>query len=1574
MKKILLASTVALGLAFSPATAEAAPIAALIAGGLGLGSLGTAVLGAVISIGANWLIQKLFTEEPKPQGIKQNMDSGGDNPISFIVGKYATPGKLVYVNTFGNDNKQLVMVINLSEVPVTALSSKMVVNGRVCDIDFGDTDAHGFANVSQYFKKGNDYLGVRFFNDPNSAPNFLTSNFGSDPIKPWTNDMVGKGCSYVVVRCRFSPDGGVWSGLPSFKFTVQGIPLYDIRKDSTAGGSGAHRWGDRSTHEYSDNCAVISYNIIRGIRRGADTIYGGNANPEQLPYDIWAAAMNQCDENVPKKAGGTLKRFTMGAEISVDVPPLDILREIDNSCSGWTNEFGGVWKMFVGKPGASVASITDDDVIVTMEQSDDLFKPLQDTFNVAQGSYPEPESAWEMKDAPTRYFQNFIDEDGEELSLNMEFPFVWERNQVQRLMKAAVKESRRQRVHTIVLPPAFAALECWDVLTWNSSRNGYINKKFLIIQKEDLLNCCQQVTFRELDPTDYDWDEIADEFDSYDPPNDSTDPVTPTRDFTVAADYIDRPAAGKDKPAILVTWDWFENDLDIRTIQWRIRRTGKTKIIGKGEIRDYEDGEELITHRCLRFGDAYDIQFRIVPRRKQDKSDWGVWLPVTMLAIDVPANFSIAAVSQLGADGKLDFFVKATWDEVDQANNGYGIKYTIDGEDFYDRADGNRYRFPVKAPTSVSVQVRARAADGGSPGAYTDPLVLNITKKTTAPTTPTELTVVGKHRRAVIKTEDHPDADFKRWNVYYSKTNDFATGVKSKHGRSNRFVIDDLDIGDTYYFWLTAEDASGNESAKYPASNTAGVAATISKLDDDDTEDSVLAAPTALNVSQVQDTDEEGTVRTYIKMTCTAPGWATAKTTYVFEVTVGSDTYTVKSDDVKARFRVNKTGIQHDVRVRGVKGHGNKGSWSSVASITPTKKSTAPADATWAADPITPKPKFIRLKVNESTDVDYKHTVWYRNTINDSATATIIGRKAGDVFNDTEDLVIGTTYYYWAKHRDRSGNLSTNFSTVQSAVYTGTSVGVIDDGDTDSTVLAAPTALNLTKVQDTDEDGTVRTFIKMTCTPPAWFTSKSTYVFEVTVGADVYTVKSDDAKARFRVNKTGVAHDVRVRGVKGVGNKGDWSSVASLTPSKKAASAGAVTPSVHRKNGENVVKWTALSDRDIDIYIIKRATSNSYALATEIGRTKGTRWVDSDIVTKGVTYYYFIDPVDTSGNVGTASASVAQAETGIILTDTDTTTLAAPTSLGLSQANIDVNKDGTVDIGLLASIGVGGFVANAAGYECWYEDSAGQYATARADTGKWWFPANTQRSYRVRWRTISWNGQAGAWSGYTGYVTPSATGATPPTPSGISVTPSAMMARVSWTNPRSSSYLDHAYTEVSFYDVDSVTAYVATSTTNNYVVVPIPDGGNWQIRLRHVNTSGNYSATGSSANFYVKGIDTNDLVNNAVATSKLADNAVTRAKIASGAGATSAHANLGTSMGNINAGAATRTLLTLSFKMTNNATGVNVSLGTYSTTIDFENNRQMTVTTMETGGGSFSASKSTGTISNCQLSAVGVYG
>ena len=97
------------------------------------------------------------------------------------------------------------------------------------------------------------------------------------------------------------------------------------------------------------------------------------------------------------------------------------------------------------------------------------------------------------------------------------------------------------------------------------------------------------------------------------------------------------------------------------------------------------------------------------------------------------------------------------------------------------------------------------------------------------------------------------------------------------------------------------------------------------------------------------------------------------------------------------------------------------------------------------------------------------------------------------------------------------------------------------------------------------------------------------------------------------------------------------------------------------------------------------------------------------------------------------SAEVSGVADGIRLTDTNEDILSAPTGLTLTQANRDIDLDGSVDIALLATFSGG--VAGITAYEFELSSattSGGTYTivtTAVSQTGKCWFKANTQLFY-----------------------------------------------------------------------------------------------------------------------------------------------------------------------------------------------------------------------------------------------------
>lgn len=475
------------------------------------GAVVSYLIGAAIAYGVSLLSQALLGEDQptQTQGTQISVKMGDDKPMSFIVGKSATAGKRKYIGAYGDDGKTpnayLVDVIEIANMPISGNPVFWVDDKKVTVQWDVTTSDRGFP-VLEYFVGGKNHLWIRYYDGTQTAADpYLLSKFGSDPDRPYLSSMIGRGCPYFIAIARLNPE--LFPSQPTFLCESPVSAWYDLRKDSTNGGVGPHRWGVPSTYEPSDNPAVLIYNIIRGVYYGTEWVYGGQNLPAfRLPASNWMVAANECDRLIPLAGGGSEKQFRCGTEINCDMVPLDVIDKLKKACNGRIAEVGGVFKILVGAPGAAVYSFSDNDILVTKGQNYTPFPGLDATYNGIEATYPEPLEKWATKDAPARYSTDLESADGNRrLASGVTFEAVPFSVQVQRLMKLLIEEDRRFRVHSFYLPPDAWTLEPNDVVSWTSVRNGYSNKKFLVVRIDGERTFNQLVVLKEIDPSDYDW-------------------------------------------------------------------------------------------------------------------------------------------------------------------------------------------------------------------------------------------------------------------------------------------------------------------------------------------------------------------------------------------------------------------------------------------------------------------------------------------------------------------------------------------------------------------------------------------------------------------------------------------------------------------------------------------------------------------------------------------------------------------------------------------------------------------------------------------------------------------------------------------------------------------------------------------------------------------------------------------------------------------------------------------------------------------------------------------------------------
>ena len=625
------------------ATLAHADIVSLAVGVIG-GLLKGATLGAIIlnaAIGAalsvvGGLIQKALAKKPEARGVQLQVEMGDDKPVSAVIGRYATAGKRKYIGTWGSagktPNAYVTDVIEIGNYPSFAgplgLTS-VWIGEHLCAVlwDQPHEDGRGYPIAQFRTANGTDHLWIKYLDGSQTAADpFLLAKFGDDPDHPYTASMVGRGCQAVILTARFHRE--LFSGgLPQGLYEPHPVRMYDLRKDSTNGGAGPHRWNNPSTWEPTLNPMVQAYNIIRGMYYDGQWFYGGqNLAAHRLPASSWMPAMNECDKIVPIKAGGTRPQFRSGLEIRGDVEPLDVLEELQLAANARIAEVGGVFKVLVGAPGAAVYSFTDDDIIVTDGQRFEPFPALDSTYNGIEGTYPAPWERWAMKDAPARYNAAMEALDGNRrLLATVQYNAVPYAGQVQQLMRAAIEEARRHRIHRFHLPPDAWPLEPNDVVSWSSTRNGYLNKKFIVDEIEGEASFCQAVTLRELDPTDYDWSSDFEMPTSEGWLGPLVPPEQPMTGWTVEPAYLTDAAGNPRRPSIRVGCAADQDDVMRVWVQVRLKATGD--VVFDSDATPYAPPFSWVLAGNFLANTEYEARGKYVPYTARGTA-WSAWLAV----------------------------------------------------------------------------------------------------------------------------------------------------------------------------------------------------------------------------------------------------------------------------------------------------------------------------------------------------------------------------------------------------------------------------------------------------------------------------------------------------------------------------------------------------------------------------------------------------------------------------------------------------------------------------------------------------------------------------------------------------------------------------------------------------------------------------------------------------------------------------------------------------------------------------------------------------------------------------------
>lgn len=394
--------------------------------------------------------------------------------------------------------------------------------------------------------------------------------------------------------------------------------------------------------------------------------------------------------------------------------------------------------------------------------------------------------------------------------------------------------------------------------------------------------------------------------------------------------------------------------------------------------------------------------------------------------LGAPTNLSLTAdgTTQLvQADGTILPRIRVGWTppavEFIQSGGSVVIEYKPVASTTYltwNTVEGAQTEDYISSDVKIGTNYNVRIYGESYFGISTSYLAGSITvvKDSTAPVTPTGLTAaIGTGKAVSLDWNDNTEPDFSEYGIYRNTsavTPANANTDKIAEVRASRFVDTDVNIGTTYYYWLTAYDSVENVSGF-----TSYVQATPSVITAGPIDPSAPDqpnAPTLVSTTVYPSTD--GT--SFARVSLTAPPLPnkavaldilyrrTGSSDFIIGNQINSSiSYAVTIDDLTV-------GEPYEFAARGISFSGALSPVSPLLSLTAPSNTTAPAvpaSTSLSSDGV--KPLLITgvfafgviAKWNPNTETDFSHYE-IKATITDSDAATDFSWAVNGVSNRLE--------------------------------------------------------------------------------------------------------------------------------------------------------------------------------------------------------------------------------------------------------------------------------------------------------------------------------------------------------------------------------------------------------------------------------------------------------------------------------------------------------------------------------------------------------------------------------------------
>lgn len=804
----------------------------------------------------------------------------------------------------------------------------------------------------------------------------------SEISSKWTSNHLGKSVARLHVRLKWDADKFP-QGLPLITCLVKGKKLYDPRE-------GSHDPDDPSTWEYSNNAALCAADLLNNdIEHFGKGIAWSRIKESEL-----ITAANICDEDVILETTENAGSFETGVTYAIETVGTTDFTAIGASA----NTVGTVFTATGAGTGTGVANLTEKRYTANGTHTTDINPndTLRDLAGAMAGSVNDTGGTWTILAGAWRTPTVTLTDDD-----------------IISAFKCTPRQSRQDSFNGVKG-------------TYFSPENDWAPADFPPVKND---------TYKSWDGGVRLWKDV-----NY-----------PFTTSYATAQRLAKIDLERGRQQIIVNGDYKLKAMQVQVgdnISYTRARLGWSskafEVLNWGlKITQTEGGPGLAVPLTLQESASASYDWNDGEETTIDAAaNTGLYDPRN---VATPSNFtalSDATTTFQQEDGSTIARVKLSWTASTDPHIASGGQCVPQykpsaGSTWYDLppvdgALGETYVDNLEIGTDFDFRLYFRNVKGvksATPATVDDHTVAG---DTSAPDAPTGLTATAGAGFVDLDWDDNTETDLGEYAIYRHTSNSFAGASKIAEARTSRFIdAKSITAGTTYYYWITAIDRSENESDESTGANAAPTAPINGSAP------STPSAPTYSSEGTYEAGD--GTVFAYIVIDTPALPSGAVAIDVLYRVN-GSSSWIIADQlytDTTARIDDLSPGVAYQFAVRGISSGGASSSVSTALSRTAPNKSGAPATPTGLA--ATSTLESITLDWNDNTEDDLAYYEVYRHTSNSSGSATKLANTLSSRFVDT--LPSGTTtYYYWIKAVNRTGNAS-SFSTGASAAATGQSGG-----------------------------------------------------------------------------------------------------------------------------------------------------------------------------------------------------------------------------------------------------------------------------------------------------------------------------------------------------------------------------------------------------------------------------------------------------------------------------------------------------------------------------------------------------